>query len=207
MPILQLELPVFKKLATSFLSGFGIFFPALSYNSTLFNLKRITGIPRYQYKVDLSKEFFCDQIFSSEELEKFSKKSASSDTYQSKLYFQPKLSLFSNIIESDSIDEVMESMTVQELNEDEIVNFLNDDQFYELSPDAQKEVNQELAKVKHLDNLLGRLLSDMFINSKISSVQYYMKYGKMQAPWYKQQTFLFALLIFLLSVLILRVFG
>ena len=207
MPILQLELPVFKKLTTSFLSGMDIFFPNLSYNATVFNLKRLTGIPGYQYKVDLSKEFFCDQIFSLEEYQTFSKMldAVPGERYKAKLFFQQKLQLLSTIKESDSIDEVMQSMTVQEINEDEIVNYLNDDQFYKLSADDQKKVNQEIVKVSVLDKITGRLLSDLFIKSKISSVRYHIKYGRLQTPWYNQQIFLFAFIIFLASVLILNI--
>lgn len=208
MPILQLELPVFKKLTTSFLSGMDIFFPHLSYEATIFFLKRLTGIPGYQYKVDLSKEFFCDQIFSLEEFQRFSKilEAVPEEKYKAKLFFQQKLQLLSTIKETDIIGEILESMTVQEINEDEIVNYLNDDQFYELSTDDQKKLNQELAKVKVLDKFTVRLLSNMFIKSKISSVRYHIKYGRLQTPWYKQQTFLFTLLIFVTSVLILSVF-
>ncbi|CAO1310604.1 unnamed protein product [Diamesa serratosioi] len=179
VPILQLELPVFKKLTKSFLSGFDMFFPNQSYKSTMFNLKRVTGVPGYQYKVDLSKEFFCDQIFSSEELEKFSMSmdSIPGGKYKTKLFFQPKLQLLSQVEESDSIDEVLQSIKVQEINDEEIVNYLNDHQFYKLSADDQKKVNLELAKVKVLDKLTGRLLSDMFIKSKIESIRYYMKYA------------------------------
>lgn len=185
-----------------------LFYPGLSYESTIFFLKRLTGIPGYQYKVDLSKEFFCDQIFSLEEFQRFSKllEAIPEEKYKAKLFFQQKLQLLSTIEESDVIDEVVESMTVQEINEDEIVNYLNDDQFYALSTDDQKKLNQELAKVNVLHKFTGRLFSDMFIKSKISSIRYHMKYGKLQTPWYKQQTFLFALLVFVTSLLILSVF-
>lgn len=207
MPILQLELPVFKKLTTSFLSGMDLFFPNLSYEATVFNLKRVTGIPGYQYKVDLSKEFFCDQIFSLEEYQAIMKilDAVPGERYKAKLFFQQKLQLLSTIKESDLINEVMESMTVEEINEDEIVNYLNDDQFYKLSADDQKKVIQEIGKVNVLDKVTGRLLSDMFIKSKISSVRYYMEYGRLQTPWYNQQTFLFAFLVFVASVLILNI--
>lgn len=48
----------------------GAFIPFSSFESRLFLARRLAGVPGYQYDIDMSKEVFQRQIFSSQEIQK-----------------------------------------------------------------------------------------------------------------------------------------
>lgn len=68
IPMIQLETPKFKKMITALLKGLSPFLPHMTYDLQMFSVKRIIGVPGYQYGVDASKEKICQQMFSTEEL-------------------------------------------------------------------------------------------------------------------------------------------
>lgn len=68
MPTIQLETPKFKAMTQALLKGLSPFIPHMSYNIQMFLVKRIIGVPGYQFGVDLAEEKICRQIFSAEEL-------------------------------------------------------------------------------------------------------------------------------------------
>lgn len=68
IPTIQLETPKSKKMTKALIKGLSSFMPHMSYNIQMFLVKRIVGVPGYQFRVDLAKEKICRQIFSVEEL-------------------------------------------------------------------------------------------------------------------------------------------
>jgi hypothetical protein len=72
IPFLQLESPTFVKLGKAFVDGMSSFIPFSSYESHLFLTRRLTGVPGYQYDIDMRKEVLQRQIFSVDELNRFS---------------------------------------------------------------------------------------------------------------------------------------
>ncbi|KAL7040610.1 hypothetical protein ACKWTF_000460 [Chironomus riparius] len=67
---LQMETKTFEKLGRAFTEGLKWYIPFSTYESRLFQARRLAGIPGYQYDVDLSKEFHLRQIFTKAELDK-----------------------------------------------------------------------------------------------------------------------------------------
>ncbi|KAG4075523.1 hypothetical protein HA402_003348 [Bradysia odoriphaga] len=68
IPIIQLETPKFKEMTSALCKGLSPFMPHMSYDVQMFLVKRIIGVPGYQYNVDLSKEKICTQMFNAKEL-------------------------------------------------------------------------------------------------------------------------------------------
>jgi hypothetical protein len=68
LPLLQLQTPIFEKLAKAVVDGLFAYAMFPTYESRLFLAKRLVGIPGYQFKLDDSKEHFIRQIFTQEEL-------------------------------------------------------------------------------------------------------------------------------------------
>lgn len=69
IPFLQFETPTFEKLGRAFIEGMSSFIPFMTFESRLFLVRRMAGVPGYQYGVDMSKEIFQRQIFNSDELQ------------------------------------------------------------------------------------------------------------------------------------------
>ncbi len=68
IPLIQIETPKFKEMMNALLEGLSPLMPHMSYDLQMFLVKRIVGVPGYQYHVDLSKEKICRNIFTNEEL-------------------------------------------------------------------------------------------------------------------------------------------
>ncbi|XP_053685354.1 uncharacterized protein LOC128734961 [Sabethes cyaneus] len=68
MPLLQFESPLFRKMISAVVDGLGEFVPFDSYDSVIWFVRRVAGIPGYQYGVDIEKETICRRIYSDEEL-------------------------------------------------------------------------------------------------------------------------------------------
>lgn len=69
IPFLQFETPTFEKLGTAFVEGMSAFIPFMTFQSRLFLVRRIAGVPGFQYNVDMSKEILQRQIFTKDELQ------------------------------------------------------------------------------------------------------------------------------------------
>lgn len=68
IPILQLESPEFKEMVTALLEGMSDFMPHMTYDIQMFTVKRVVGVPGYQFDVDLSKEVICRPLLTLEEI-------------------------------------------------------------------------------------------------------------------------------------------
>lgn len=68
IPILQLESPEFKEMVTALLEGMSDFMPHMTYDIQMFTVKRVVGVPGYQFDVDLSKEVICRPLLTLDEI-------------------------------------------------------------------------------------------------------------------------------------------
>lgn len=68
MPAMQFETQQFKTLLAAFFDGLRVFVPFMDYEFQMFTLRRLAGIPGYQYCVDLEKETLCPNMFNEEEI-------------------------------------------------------------------------------------------------------------------------------------------
>lgn len=73
LPLIQLETPKFKEMMNALLKGLSPFLPHMTYDFQMFNVKRVIGVPGYQYNVDLSKEKISRQLFSMNEMNEVKK--------------------------------------------------------------------------------------------------------------------------------------
>jgi hypothetical protein len=134
-------------------------FPFCTHESFLFLTRRAAGVPGYQYKVDLSKEFHMKQIFSKEELAKLKTffQNVEKYEYRQNIVFDEKIHLINvnktgNLqVESSSHEKyphlfkILElkhpsELEVVEVDDKNLVNYLNDDKFQLLSEKDQKIV-------------------------------------------------------------------
>jgi hypothetical protein len=85
----------------------GHFLPFSTYESRLFLARRLAGVPGYQYDVDMSKEFFQRQIFTSDEVKKLVKEfqNIPGHEYRKHIVFDAKMYL----LEIQRIDELKSS--------------------------------------------------------------------------------------------------
>lgn len=68
VPLLQLETPIFEKLARAIVDGLYAYTMFPTFGSRLFLARRLVGVPGYQLNLDGSKEYFIRQIFTADEL-------------------------------------------------------------------------------------------------------------------------------------------
>lgn len=68
IPLLQIETPLFKEMVTALLAGMADFMPHMTYDIQMFTVKRVIGVPGYQFDLDLSKEIICPPMFTTAEL-------------------------------------------------------------------------------------------------------------------------------------------
>ncbi|XP_058831224.1 uncharacterized protein LOC131689887 isoform X2 [Topomyia yanbarensis] len=68
MPLLQFEPPLFKTMVKAVVEGLSEFTPFNSYDSMMWFVKRVAGVPGYQYSVDMEKETICRRIYNNDEL-------------------------------------------------------------------------------------------------------------------------------------------
>lgn len=85
----------------------GHFLPFSTYESRLFLARRLAGVPGYQYDVDMSKEFFQRQIFTSDEVKKLVEEfqNIPGHEYRKHIVFDAKMYL----LEIQRIDELKSS--------------------------------------------------------------------------------------------------
>lgn len=69
LPLIQLETPLFRRMVEALFNGLSQIVPNMTYDIQMFTTKRVLGVPGYQYKVDLSKENICRQLFTQQEAE------------------------------------------------------------------------------------------------------------------------------------------
>lgn len=67
-PLLQFEPPLFKTMVNAIIDGLGEFTPFFTYDSLMYLVRRVAGLPGYQHSVDLSKETICRRIYNTQEL-------------------------------------------------------------------------------------------------------------------------------------------
>lgn len=64
MPLIQFESPEFRHMVEALFTGLSRFLPHMSYELQMFCVKRMIGIPGYQYKTNPDRERMCRQLFS-----------------------------------------------------------------------------------------------------------------------------------------------
>lgn len=67
VPLVQLETPEFRRMVQALFDGMDEFLPFMRYDLQLFHVRRICGVPGYQYDVDMSREQLCRQLFTAAE--------------------------------------------------------------------------------------------------------------------------------------------
>ncbi|XP_058465843.1 uncharacterized protein LOC131439163 isoform X2 [Malaya genurostris] len=82
MPLLQFETPLFKTMVTAIVKGLSDFVPFNSYESMMWFVRRVAGIPGYQYMVDMEKETICRKIYNNDELNSMYQRYLGEDGYQ-----------------------------------------------------------------------------------------------------------------------------
>lgn len=82
IPLLQIETPLFKEMVSALLDGMSSFMPHMTYDIQMFTVKRVIGVPGYQFDVDLSKEVLCPSFFTVDELREFHQHFAKIPGYQ-----------------------------------------------------------------------------------------------------------------------------
>lgn len=70
VPLIQLETPEFKQMVQAMFDGMSKFIPYMRYDLQMFLVRRLCGVPGYQYNVDMSREVLCRQLFTVAELQK-----------------------------------------------------------------------------------------------------------------------------------------
>lgn len=68
MPLIQFDTPEFRQMVDALFEGMKQFLPHMTYDIQMFTVKRVIGIPGYQYEVDAEKETLCRRIFDIDEL-------------------------------------------------------------------------------------------------------------------------------------------
>ncbi|XP_055373471.1 uncharacterized protein LOC129606881 [Condylostylus longicornis] len=69
IPIIQIELPEFKQMTQCMLDGVGEILPHMDYESQLFSVKLVLGLPGYQYKVGHDKALLCRSILNQNDID------------------------------------------------------------------------------------------------------------------------------------------
>lgn len=73
IPLLQMESPLFKEMVTALLEGLSDFMPHMTYDIQMFTVKRVIGVPGYQFDVDLSKEVLCPPLLTIDDIRELHK--------------------------------------------------------------------------------------------------------------------------------------
>lgn len=189
MPLIQLESPQFKIMLHALFAGMSQFLPHMKYDIQMFSVKRVIGVPGYQYNVDLSKEKMCRQLFSEAELTelrqaifKYSKFELTNFTFADGI---PLLEVKHNVVEKN-LDNQLDTTTLRSAlgleNTSEInitltsskiewVNYLNDSKFYELCHRDQFVIKMRCHMLQIYEYRIGRYLCE----SVLSLMLFFMK--------------------------------
>lgn len=68
IPEVQLETQLFREMADAYFEGVSDFFPCPPYDVQMFLVKRIVGVPGYQYDIDISKEVLCRPLLTIDDM-------------------------------------------------------------------------------------------------------------------------------------------
>lgn len=68
VPLIQIETNEFQKMVRALIDGMSTYLPFMTYDVQMFKMRRIAGIPGYQYNADRSKELLCRSMFCQDEL-------------------------------------------------------------------------------------------------------------------------------------------
>lgn len=86
MPLIQFESPEFRHMVEALFTGLSRFLPNMSYELQMFCVKRMIGIPGYQYKINPDKERMCRQMFSPIELTEIRRSFCMNHSYMEMLF-------------------------------------------------------------------------------------------------------------------------
>lgn len=152
LPLLQLQTPIFEKLAKAVVDGLFWYANFPTFESRMFLAKRMVGVPGYQYKVDESKEYFIRQIFTPEELQMIKEK------FQN----QPGFEYRKNFLGSEKI-RVLEIKRMEMKNYKELPNEEVDEELKYL---------MDLLELKHTSELTITDLDDVTYKNNLSDKKF-----------------------------------
>lgn len=156
IPFLQFETPTFEKLGRAFIEGMSSFIPFMTFESRLFLVRRMAGVPGYQYGVDMSKEIFQRQIFSSEELQQIIEhfQMVPGHEYRRQMVFDEKVRLLTITRMNEVINE-NENREVLLDNMDENRNIFG--YYKDLNSNCNLDISLDMqtGNKKHLMDFLG----------------------------------------------------
>lgn len=197
MPLIQLESPEFRHMVEVLFTGLSSFLPNMSYELQMFCVKRMIGIPGYQYKINPDKERTCRRLLSPIELLGIRKSYCTDHSYMEMLFgngipllekkkvnTDVKLDRNSNEINANMdtdlqapIHKLMGLSSPDELRvtianpDDNWSNLLNDSKFYELSWRDRLQFRVRCIVVQSYEYRLGRYI----IEAGLNVVLFFMK--------------------------------
>lgn len=153
IPALQLEYPLYEKCANLLVKGMHIFTWTSSYESRLFLIKRLAGVPGYQYKINIPKGFYCKKVFSEVEREQIQEKIQSFSEYRQlrEILFPEKLLQLEYVKNNKSTEFALDEkydhaglvdlfdlvhindLHIREIDEEKVAQYLNGNQYDMLS--------------------------------------------------------------------------
>lgn len=200
MPLIQFESPEFRHMVEALFTGLSRFLPNMSYELQMFCVKRMIGIPGYQYKTNPGKERMCRQLFSPIELSGIRRSFCMNHNYMKMLFgkgiplieikkINKDAKLDGNSNEIEKVTAEMETdlqapmhtllglSSAEELcvtianPDDDWSNLLNDSKFYALNWKDQLNFRVRCLIVKSYEYRLGRYV----IEAALNVVLFFMK--------------------------------
>lgn len=193
IPFIQLETPHFKSMVEALFAGMSQFLPHMKYDIQMFSVKRVIGVPGYQYNVDLSKEKLCRQLFIKAELIELREVFIKNNGYESfsNLNFVDGVPIFEikhnikaeekvlgsskndlkelhSILGLNSSSQIVIKMTSPNI---EWCNYLNDSKFYELTSRDQFVIRMRCQMLRIYEYRIGRYICE----SGLSLMLFFMK--------------------------------
>lgn len=139
----------------------------MSYESLLFLVKRLAGIPGYQLDIDNSKEYFQRQIFTPAELHEIEEKFQNTRgfEYRKNLIFDGKM----HVLESKNFEK---NPVMKAVDDEEFKKLLNDSKFHQLSMSDKFRVKFNILLINLMNNC--RIFKNFF-EFGATIVFYFMK--------------------------------
>jgi hypothetical protein len=203
MPYIQLETPTSRKFGEAFVKGMRFCTPFSSYHSCLYMLKRLIGIPGYQYKAVLSEQGFIRQVSSPNELMAIVNRfqMTPGHEYRRQLLFDEKMYLFEirrksqnqtcrindGGINDDQIQFLVKFLNlndaselyVSHIKENEVDMYFDDRKFRELKWYQRFQVWFEIYHMNMLKNYIAKPILEAGLTGVIMLIKSYQKIHSM----------------------------
>lgn len=174
MPLVQIESNDFRQMVEAFCTGMSTHLPFMSYDVQIFKMRRITGVPGYQFNVNCTNELICRQIFSKLELNEMQQKITHCHGANiSEFQFLEEIPL----IEMDRTqgDDGSEYVIVDAIDNDSWHEHLGDEKFWELSPKSQRTVKMFDGVMKFYQYRIGRWCIEMAMSFSLFFMRKFMR--------------------------------